>query len=101
MLEILPALTNGMAIIQTANNGKEAVDRYQECSEWVKLILIDCEMPVMDGYQAVKLIREQEIEKGLPRTLIVGVSGNSGDQYDKKCRANGMDQLITKPVNIG
>jgi YesN/AraC family two-component response regulator len=28
MLEILPALTNGMAIIQTANNGKEAVDRY-------------------------------------------------------------------------
>jgi two-component system sensor histidine kinase EvgS len=66
----------------------------------VKLILIDCEMPVMDGYQATKLIREHERELGLPRCLIVGVSGNSGDQYEKKCRANGMDQLITKPVNI-
>jgi CheY-like chemotaxis protein len=45
----------------------------------VKLILIDCEMPVMDGYQASKLIREHERELGLSKSLIVGVSGNSGD----------------------
>ena len=57
-------------------------------------------MPIMDGYQASKLIREHEREKGLPRSLIVGVSGNSGEIYEKKCRANGMDYLITKPVNI-
>ncbi len=48
-------------------------------------------MPIMDGYQASKLIREHEREKGLPRSLIVGVSGNSGEIYEKKCRANGMD----------
>jgi CheY-like chemotaxis protein len=61
---------------------------------------MDCEMPIMDGYTSSKMMREWEAENGLPRTMIVGVSGNSGEQFEKKCRANGMDMMITKPISV-
>ena len=76
------------------------MDKFIECNGQVKLVFMDCEMPVLDGYLASKMIREHEKDHGFEKCFIVGVSGNSGEIFEKKCRNSGMEQLITKPVNI-
>jgi len=76
---MLPPLTNRLATIITSSNGQEALDKFIECNGEVKLVLMDCEMPILDGYLATKMIREHERDKGLTRCHLVGVSGNSGE----------------------
>ena len=67
--------------ILNAQNGQEAVEIYKNISN-IKLILMDIEMPIMDGYDATKRIREYEEERGSGKSdsnmaFIIGVSGNS------------------------
>ena len=81
--------------ILEAENGQIAVDIMSRESNRVKLILMDCEMPIMDGYEASKKIRESGCT-----VMIMGVSGNSGDQYVRKCKLSGMNGLLSKPINI-
>jgi CheY-like chemotaxis protein len=103
MLEMIPAARN--IELTQAGDGKEALELYKGMTnsgkKRVKLILMDCEMPIMDGYEASKKIREFEanLKKASP-TMIVGLSGNSGDAFNRKCRQCGMNDTITKPVAI-
>ena len=61
----------------------------------VRLVLMDCEMPLMDGYQAASAIR------GLsPDLRITGVSGHQGAQFLQRCKAAGMNDAVTKPVSL-
>ncbi len=68
--------------ILNASDGKESVEVYKSVPN-IKLILMDVEMPIMDGYEATKKIREYEEEiknikdNGANMTYIIGVSGNS------------------------
>ncbi|KAB3527130.1 histidine kinase N-terminal 7TM domain-containing protein [Alkaliphilus serpentinus] len=78
-----------------AVNGKEAVEA---CSQRkFDLILMDCQMPVMDGYSATGCIRSQASLNN--NTPIVAMTANAlvGDR--EKCLAVGMDDFITKPIN--
>jgi CheY-like chemotaxis protein len=90
MLEMLPAAKN--IEITIANDGREALEVFKRLSSTgkrVKLILMDCEMPIMDGYEASKKIREFEgasQKSGNEATTIVGLSGNSGDVFIRKCK---------------
>jgi two-component system sensor histidine kinase EvgS len=47
---------------------------------------MDCEMPLVDGYEASKKIREFENTNGLTHSNIIGLSGNSGEQHARKCK---------------
>ncbi|TKB06454.1 response regulator [Desulforhopalus sp. IMCC35007] len=81
---------------QVVGNGQEAVDAFGKSQ--YDLILMDCQMPVMDGFQATKRIRE--IESGSPekgRTPIVALTANAllGDR--ETCVEVGMDDYISKP----
>ncbi|MCC8107575.1 MAG: response regulator [Planctomycetes bacterium] len=83
-----------------AKNGQEAVDRVLQ-GEKFDIILMDCMMPVMDGYQATALIRLYET--GTPtatRLPIVAITANSVQGDKEKCLAAGMDDYITKPVTM-
>lgn len=79
-----------------AANGREAVDTASR--EVFDLILMDCEMPVLDGCKAARLIREQE--GGGCRTLILALTAHAGDSDRESILASGMDGLIAKPFDM-
>ena len=75
-----------------AVNGKEAVETVSKGQ--YGLILMDVSMPVMDGLEATKLIREAEQAKKLPRVPIIAVTGISDRDT---CLQSGMDDFMNKP----
>jgi signal transduction histidine kinase len=82
--------------VSVASNGRETVDIYKR--ERFDLILMDCQMPILDGYEAVKEIRR--IEKPIGRhTCIMAITANAIEGDREKCLAVGMDDYISKPVN--
>ncbi len=59
---------------------------------------MDCEMPVLDGYDATLAIREFEKAMTCGPTTIMGLSGHDGDAHRRKCKQVGMNDTYTKPV---
>ncbi len=84
--------------IEVADNGLIATERYLDFSP--DLILMDIQMPVMDGFHATQKIREIETENNLPACKIVALTANALPQDRKKCFEAGMDDFITKPFKI-
>jgi len=76
------------------SNGEEAVEKVKQ--QHYDLILMDCRMPVMDGLEATRQIRQQE----LTRTPILAMTANVDKQDKEKCFAVGMDGFVSKPVNL-
>jgi two-component system, sensor histidine kinase and response regulator len=65
-----------------------------------RLILMDIQMPVMDGIESTKRIRALEHETGAPRVVIIGVSANSDSDTRNEAMAAGMDGFLPKPINV-
>ncbi|MFO7912832.1 MAG: response regulator [Desulfotignum sp.] len=82
--------------IDEAADGKQAVKKHDRLP--YDLILMDCQMPVMDGYEATREIRNKENMQKLVRTPIIAMTGNAFARDREKCFAAGMDDFITKPV---
>jgi CheY-like chemotaxis protein len=82
-----------------ASDGTEAVELFRTRS--FDAVLMDCEMPVMDGFAATRLIREFEDQSRRPRTPIIALTANalSGDR--EQCLARGMDDYLSKPIELG
>ncbi len=85
----------GTAVIAT--NGVEAVRAHQERG-W-DIILMDCQMPEMDGYEATGLIRLREEQSGV-RTPIIAMTANVTRVDVEKCLSIGMDDHLPKPVTL-
>lgn len=81
-------------VVDTADNGREAVEAAQR--RHYGAILMDCDMPLMSGYDATAEIRR--VEAGSPRTLIIAVTGMARDSDRERCQAVGMDDYIAKPM---
>lgn len=82
---------------EIADNGQIAVDMYQSDSSF-DVILMDCMMPVMDGFTATKEIREHEKNLGLTKTPIIALTASVIDDDIQKCFDSGMDGYVAKPV---
>ncbi|MDB4224606.1 response regulator [Granulosicoccus sp.] len=78
-----------------ADNGQEGVDAIANGN--FDLILMDCQMPVLDGYEATKAIREREIVNGESRIPIIALTANAMIGDSEKCLAAGMDDYMSKP----
>jgi two-component system, sensor histidine kinase and response regulator len=82
-----------------ANNGQEAIERLN--SEKVDVVLMDCQMPILDGYQATQqLRREDRRSRAGHRLPIIALTANAMAGDREKCMAAGMDDFITKPVSF-
>jgi signal transduction histidine kinase/AmiR/NasT family two-component response regulator len=79
-------------------DGFQAIEAWQR--EKHRIILMDCQMPGMDGYKATQKIRELEIVHGLPRTRIVALTAHAMQGDRELCLAVGMDYYISKPVDM-
>ena len=82
--------------VSIANNGKEAVDAIQ--SRYFDIILMDVQMPEMDGYTATAAIRELEKSRHLRRTPIVALTAHAMQGDQERCLDAGMDGYVSKPV---
>ena len=65
------------------------------------LIFMDCQMPVLDGFQAAEKIRHQEAASGAKRVPIVALSAGNSSTELERCTASGMDDFISKPFTLG
>lgn len=79
----------------TANNGQEAVKMATE--QTYDLILMDCLMPVMDGYEASQALREQQETSTTP---IIALTANAANTDREKCMDSGMDDFLAKPFEF-
>jgi len=83
--------------VTVVDNGAQAVDAIKRGD--FDLVLMDMQMPVMDGLEAIRLIRAREREQGLPHVAIAVLSANAGDEHRTLSRASGADFHIAKPVS--
>jgi PAS domain S-box-containing protein len=83
--------------VEVARNGREAVDSTAHAN--YDAVLMDCEMPEMNGYEATQEIRrrEQNTTRHLP---IIALTGHASPEDAAKCRSAGMDDVVTKPMTL-
>jgi signal transduction histidine kinase/CheY-like chemotaxis protein/HPt (histidine-containing phosphotransfer) domain-containing protein len=80
-----------------ALNGQEAFEKVKQ--NRYRMILMDCQMPVMDGYKCTARIRDFETAAGLNRTPILAMTANAMMGDREKCLDAGMDDYMSKPLN--
>ena len=85
-------------LVDVANNGQEAVNRYKLTD--YDLIFMDCQMPILDGVEATRIIREYEKTKNKARTPIIALTANAQDADRKACINVGMDSFLVKPIRV-
>jgi len=85
--------------VTVANNGREAIDLFSQ--KPFDVVLMDVQMPIMDGLQATEAIRIYESENKSPRHIpIIAMTAHAMDGDRQRCLAVGMDDYLSKPINI-
>ena len=81
-----------------AKNGKEGFDKW--AAGRYDIVLSDCQMPLVDGFEMASMIRVREEETNFGRTPIIAITANASKGDSDKCFACGMDDYISKPLEI-
>ena len=90
--EVLQSL--GLSVVE-ASDGREALR--QLAAHTVDVVLMDCQMPVMDGYAATQEIRKREARMGLPRLPVLALTADAFEEDAVRSRKAGMDAHLAKP----
>jgi CheY-like chemotaxis protein len=85
--------------VRLVTNGLAALNEYQRDPAAIQLILMDCEMPVMDGFEATEKIRQMERQQKLAAVPIVALTAHTLDEHRQHGLDVGMDDLLGKPLN--
>ena len=88
-------LVRAGAKVSQAKNGLEAVEKSQE--SLFDVIITDIQMPVLNGFQATKEIREAELTSGSPSKIIIGMSASADSETRCEAFTAGMDDFVAKP----
>ncbi len=84
---------------ELANNGKQALAVLNQANAHFDLILMDCQMPIMDGYEATRRIRANMLEHIDPNIPIIALTANAIKGDREECLAAGMDSYLAKPID--
>ena len=87
-------LSFGLSVLE-ASDGLQALELLE--LQTVDLVLMDCQMPVMDGYAATQEIRKREARLGLPRLPVLALTANAFEEDAVRAREAGMDAHLAKP----
>ncbi len=91
-------LTKAGYRVELAENGKKALDAYINDPSGVDLILMDINMPVMDGFMATESIRAHEKKAGLDPVPVLALTANVLEEFKKRGKDVGMNDFLTKPI---
>ena len=82
-----------------ARDGTSALRRLAE--DRYDLILMDCDLPDMSGFEVVRTWRAEEADRALAPTPVLAISACSGPDHTRRCFEAGMDGVLTKPISLG
>lgn len=82
----------------TAENGEEAIEMLSDKPEDFALVLMDCQMPVLDGYEATREVRQGAAGNGVKDIPIIALTANAIEGDREKCLQSGMDDYLSKPI---
>jgi signal transduction histidine kinase/CheY-like chemotaxis protein/HPt (histidine-containing phosphotransfer) domain-containing protein len=98
-LEVGVGLLNSLGVsVTTAESGEAAVAA--AAAGGFDLILMDCHMPGVDGFEATQIIRHTELERGEPATPIVALTANATPNCRQRCNEVGMNAYLAKPFRM-
>ncbi|WP_159517182.1 response regulator [Sunxiuqinia indica] len=93
------SLRNTIEDIDVASDGLEAFKKY--CAKQYDVIIMDGRMPVMDGYESTRKIRQFELEKGIDKkSTIIALTGSDTDEESQNCLNSGMNASLLKPFRL-
>lgn len=96
---VAAALLNRLGFhTEAATNGKDALNKIRASHQGFDVILMDCQMPVMDGYETTRYIREWETGNGVGRTPVIALTADVLPSTEQNCHDSGMDDYLSKPV---
>jgi len=99
-LQVVQAMLRKLGLrADHAANGEEALERLASGEDW-DLVLMDCQMPVLDGFETTRRWREQEARRGDARLPIVALTANAMRGDAERCLEAGMDAYLSKPLTI-
>lgn len=97
---VIKALLTKLALqVEFADNGHVAFERVRQATPF-DVILMDVQMPIMDGQQATRSIRQWEHDSGAKRTPIIALTASAFDDDRLRCAEAGMDDFLTKPITL-
>ncbi|MBF0462341.1 MAG: response regulator [Magnetococcales bacterium] len=85
--------------VTVANDGQQAIAIVQAAARPFGALFMDCEMPVLDGFETTRRLRQWESETGRPRTPIIALTAHVLEQSRKQCQEAGMDDYLVKPFS--
>ena len=88
---------DGYQVIAQAKHGQDALDQLKTCS--ADIVILDIEMPVMDGFEATNAIRQKEAGSA-QRTPIIALTANALRPARERCLKAGMDGHLAKPMTL-
>jgi CheY-like chemotaxis protein len=92
---VLGLLEDSGIIVEIANNGEEAIKKFKNSPKLYELILMDLQMPIMDGFEATKIIRKND-----SKIPIVALSANAMVEDVQKTQDAGMNEHLNKPIEV-
>ena len=96
---IVAILAQSGLVTSLAEDGRQCIDILQRDTAF-DLVLMDIQMPVMDGYAATEWIRKWEKTNNRPHLPIVALTADAFEEDKKRCLAVGMDDFLTKPISV-
>jgi two-component system, sensor histidine kinase and response regulator len=83
--------------VDLAQHGREAIERL--CSRRYDVVLMDCQMPEMDGFEATRIIRDRGSRVLEHEVPVIAMTANAFAEDRERCLLAGMDDFLVKPVN--